>query len=679
MEPVENNPNVSCRRSPLSRALPSVLLAVCLAAPAAAGAADLSDQILVRHRAAATAADRADVRADAGVRLDERLPLTGVELVETTTGETRADALDALRDDPDVLWAEPNREVSVATNDTFWDEQYALENLGGTGGLRDADVDIPEAWSVSTGTGVTVGVVDTGSRSDHPDLAGQLVPGRYYLGDSNPSTQDFNGHGTHVSGIIAARSGNAEGISGAAPGAKVKPYRALGANGRGTTAAVAAAFADAGADGLRVVNASLGSASPSNAERQAITSSPGTLFVVAAGNEGINVDTGTATSYPCRYTYDNVLCVGASTDVDTAAGFSNRGQASVDLFAPGDAIASTFFDPDDGLVGYAYSSGTSMASPLVAAAAALVAAQNPTWTPAQLKAALLNSVDHPAALADVSATGGRLNAARALGVDVGPDGRAPDAPEALTAVGSPGRVDLSWSIATATDFAAYRVYRRSGPSTWTVVAQPTSASAALTGLAVGESVTLRVTAVDRSGAESPASPEATVKAEAGQVAVAPTATDPTPDPAAGPTPPAGDRVSGDGTMWTSPAPGSGGATPGTTPPSSSPGAPASPAPPAAAPSVVAPLVTNLRATKTRGRVQAVRFSLSAAATVKVVATRARTKARPPLTRKRSLSLEAGTPSVAVDRTARGLALPPGQWRLTVSVGTSARTIAFRLP
>lgn len=681
MESVENIRNVSCRRSFLSRALPSVLLAACLAAPATASAADLTDQILVRHRAAATAGDRADVRAGAGVRLDERLPLTGVELVETTAGETRAGALRALRDDPDVLWAEPNREVSVATNDSFWNYQYGLENLGGGGRLRDADADIPEAWTRSTGAGVTVGVVDTGTRSDHPDLAGQTALGRYYLSDGNPSTQDFNGHGTHVSGIISALSNNNLGVSGAAPDAKVRPYRALGANGRGTTAAVAAAFADAGTDGLRIVNASLGSSTASNTERQAILSSPNTLFVVAAGNESLDVDGADGTSYPCRYTYDNVLCVGASTDVDTAAVFSNTGRTSVDLFAPGDAIASTFYDSVDGL-GYELLSGTSMASPLVAAAAALVAAQHPTWTPAQLKAALLNSVDHPTALGSVSATGGRLNAARALGVDVGPDGLAPPAPTALTAVGSPGRVDLSWTASSAADLEGYRVYRRSGASTWTVVDEPTGASAALTGLAVGETVTLRVTAVDRSGEESPASPEATVKAEAGQVGVTPSPTEPTPDPAAGTTPPPSDTISGDGTSWTSPAPGSGGGSTGTKPPTTGPAAPAPaaapPGTPTTAPTAVTPRITNLRMARTRGRVRAVRFDLTADATVKVVATRARTKSRPALTRTRTVELTAGAESLPVGRTSRGLALSPGKWRLTVSAGSSVRTVAFRL-
>ena len=658
----------------MSRALTSLVAAACVAAPATASAADPTDQILVRHRVAASAAERADVRADAGVRLDERLALTGVELVETAPATSRADALAALRDDPDVLWAEPNREVRVATNDAFWGYQYALENLGGSGRLFDADVDIPEAWSVTRGSGVTVGVVDTGVRSSHPDLAGQLVAGTSYASDGVPSAEDDNGHGTHVAGIIAARSGNGVGVSGAAPEAKVKAFRALGADGRGTTSAVASAFQAAGDQGLRVVNASLGAPTASYAERQAILTHPNTLYVVAAGNDAIDVDTGTSTSYPCRYTLANVLCVGASTATDIAAGFSNRGQTSVDLFAPGDEIASTYYDPDTATNGYGAMSGTSMASPLVAAAAALVAAEHPTWSAAQLKAALLDSVDHPAGLAGVSATGGRLNAARALGVDVGGDGQAPGAPTSVTAIGSFGRVDLSWTSSPAADVAGYRVWRLVGGD-WTVVAAPVSTQAALTGLTAGESLTLRVTARDRSGEESAASASITVVADADEPVIPPPAEGTSDGPDEPGTDTGGGGGAGAGSGWTTPAaPTAGGGTstaPSTTP---SPGTA-----PTAPPAVAERFITNLRTTKTRGRVRAVRFHLSVPATVTLVATRPKGKGRAAITRRRTLELPAGSQSVSVDRTLRGLGLPAGSWRLTITAGATTRTIAFRLP
>lgn len=381
-------------------------LALLAGAPAAA-AASIDDEIVVRHRAASGAAERAATRAEAGVALQRRLSLTGVDLVTVRAG-SRAQALRELRADPAVLWAEPNYPVSVATNDQFWGLQYGLENLGGGGAAFDADADIPEAWEIGQGEGVTVGVVDTGVAAGHPDLAGQLVSGESYAADGISSPEDQHGHGTHVAGIIAAASGNEIGISGAAPLSKVKALRALSANGNGSTAAVAAAFDAAGDQGLRVVNASLGGVSASLAQREAIQAHPGTLFVVAAGNDGVDVDTPLGARYPCAYPEANVLCVGASDAADGAASFSNYGATSVDLFAAGDVIASTHLGGS-----YVYLSGTSMAAPLVAAAASILAGAEPSWTPAQIKAALLASVDPVEAFSSLSVTGGRLNAASA--------------------------------------------------------------------------------------------------------------------------------------------------------------------------------------------------------------------------------------------------------------------------
>ncbi len=388
----------------------AALLPALAAGDPALAAAQVGDQIVVRHRADVTSGGRADARHEAGVTLEQKLSLTGVEVVETDG--SRADALAQLRDDPGVLWAEPNRPVTLATSDPYWEFQYALENLG-TFGTLDADIDAEAAWAVSRGAGVTVGVVDSGVDGAHPDLAGQLVPGRNFVSDGQliTDTSDGHGHGTHVAGTVAAVADNDLGTTGAAPDAKVQPLRALDASGSGSTAIVAAAFDYAGDAGLRVVNASLGATAPTFVERQAIQEHPNTLFVVAAGNSSLNVDGGGATSYPCRYTEANVLCVGASTDTDEPASFSNSGSTSVDLFAPGDQIASTY--PGNQ---YVYMSGTSMASPLVAAVAALVVSAHPGWTAAQVKSALLGSADHPAALAGLSVTGGRLNAAGALAV-----------------------------------------------------------------------------------------------------------------------------------------------------------------------------------------------------------------------------------------------------------------------
>ena len=146
-------------------------------------------------------------------------------------------------------------------------------------------------------------------------------------GDSTPGPdndpQDNHGHGTHVAGTIAAQRDNNEGIAGVAPGAKIMPLRALGANGRGTSLAIAEAFDYAGKMGLRVVNASLGGPGLDQTQLAAVQAHPNTLYVIAAGNDNVNND---ATPYgPCALPAANIMCVGASDENDRRASFSNYG------------------------------------------------------------------------------------------------------------------------------------------------------------------------------------------------------------------------------------------------------------------------------------------------------------------------------------------------------------------
>jgi thermitase len=389
-------------RSRLCLAL-SLVCALVLAAPARAE--DVSDQIVLQRTPGLSVTQRADVRADADVELLHALPLPAVELVTVPDGD-RAAALAALRDDPRVAWAEPNQVRRAVTADPYWSWQWGLENTGqavrGHNGTPGADIGATAAWAVSQGAGTTVAAVDSGAQLDHPDL--QLVTGHDYI-DGDDAPNDGNGHGTHVAGIIAAAQ-NGLGVSGVAPLAKVMPLRVLGDDGSGSSADSAAAFARAGDLGIAVVNASIGASGPSRAEEQAIALHPGTLYVVAAGNG--SADSASAPSYPCAYPEANVLCVGASDQDDQRASFSNYG-AAVDLFAPGVSILSAYKGS-----AWAYMSGTSMAAPEVAGAAALLASYAPQLTATQLRQLLLDSADHKDALAGLSVTGGRLNAAAAL-------------------------------------------------------------------------------------------------------------------------------------------------------------------------------------------------------------------------------------------------------------------------
>jgi thermitase len=432
----------------VTRSLALLVTATALvAAPAsalAAGASDPADPaalerdgvtgIVVERRPGLDRDDRVELRADAGVRFEQALTLPETEVVRAAAGQL-TEALDALNADPDVVYAEPDAPVHATAADARFAEQWALRNIGqrvlGQTGLADADIDAPEAWSLgASGLGVTVAVVDTGIALTHPELAGRIAtnPGETgggketnrvdddhdgYVDDwrgwdwvaSDNVPADENGHGTHVAGTIAAPQ-DAVGVAGVAPDARILPLRVLNASGSGTSSAVAAAFDLAGRLGIPVVNASLGSSGLSTPQRTAINAHPNTLYVVAAGNDGRNNDT--TPTYPCAIPAANVVCVGATDNRDARAGFSNIGATSVDLFAPGVGILSTYG------TGYGTMSGTSMATPHVAGALALIRQAAPALNAAQLKQELLDGADRVPALAGLSVTGARLNAASAI-------------------------------------------------------------------------------------------------------------------------------------------------------------------------------------------------------------------------------------------------------------------------
>ena len=404
------------------RTLPFVLVLIALLVPEGA-AADSATRIIVKRAPGLTAAERADVRADAGVRLVDTLRLPRTEVVSAPAGEA-SEALRELRADDDVVYAELDSRRQAFPDDPFFEELWGLENTGAPVdwfgvGTDDADMDVTEteAWSLSTGAGQIVAVVDSGIEAAHPDLAAQILPGRDWV-DDDTSPDDQNGHGTHVSGTIAARRNNTEGVAGIAPDAKIVPLRVLNAGGSGSTADVAEAFDYAGDQGIRIVNASLGG-NFSIAERDAIAAHPATLYVVAAGNggpDGIGDNVDVTPTYPCAYDLANVLCVGASNPHDEPASFSNFGAVSVDVFAPGVSIFSTYPVDVANACGdpYCYSDGTSMASPHVAGEAALLRDFDPNLSTAAIKSAIMDSADINALLDGKAVTGARANAYMAL-------------------------------------------------------------------------------------------------------------------------------------------------------------------------------------------------------------------------------------------------------------------------
>lgn len=407
-------------------------------------------EVIVRRSGPLDARRRAALRDSVDATLVGRLRLANTEVIRVPEGRLST-ALATLNARGDVSYAEANAPLSASTNDSYWSLQWGLANEGqtifGEAGTPGADIDALTAWQTSTGAGVTVAVVDTGIDTSHPELSPRLSgnpaergAGREANGiddDANglvddwrgwdfvqdgdgdatagPDNvpEDLDGHGTHVAGTVAAVRDNGEGVAGVAPDATVLPLRGLGADGSGTVADIADAFDYAGDSGVEVVNASLGGPSGSQTFRAVISSHPGTLYVVAAGNDGADVDV--APEFPCATDADNVLCVGASDNRDARAGFSNHGSANVDLYAPGVDIASTYpigaEAPCD--TGYCALNGTSMAAPHAAGVAALVAAAEPSLRGSGLRSALMAGAESKPAFS-ASVSGGRLDARGAL-------------------------------------------------------------------------------------------------------------------------------------------------------------------------------------------------------------------------------------------------------------------------
>lgn len=334
----------------------------------------------------------------------------------------------------DLLHREP---VYNLPNDPQFEDQWALNNVGKDGGKANADIGALKAWQKTHGTAdVVVAVLDTGVDYSHTDLAANMwvrpdsIPqysddqlGTFndlqgYDADANAGDpMDDNGHGTHCSGIIGAEGNNNEGIAGVNWNVEIMPLKFLGRGGYGTTkdAIEAINYAiDRKQKGvnLRVINASWGSTSYSKALEDAIRAAGenGILFVAAAGNATTNNDK--TPHYPSNYDLPNVISVASLDRNDALSSFSNYGAKTVHIAAPGREILSTWLGDQ-----YREASGTSMAAPQVSGVAALIVASEPDISVEKLRERILKSVDKIDSLNGKVANGGRINAAKAVGID----------------------------------------------------------------------------------------------------------------------------------------------------------------------------------------------------------------------------------------------------------------------
>ncbi|MCB0216415.1 MAG: S8 family serine peptidase [Caldilineae bacterium] len=331
--------------------------------------------------------------------------------------------------EPDYLFtiqgwpSEQQPDLSAATtngldeipNDPLYSQQWHHQTINSAG-----------AWDISHGTGVTIAIIDTGADCNHPDLRDKCVRGYDHVNnDADP--RDDQGHGTHVSGIAAAMTNNALGIAGTGWDAKIMPVKALNSRGSGNLSWIAAAVTWAVDNGADVINMSLGGRYTSRSLQDAIAYAidHGVPVIAAAGNDNTSNP-----SYPAAY--PGVIGIAATSQSDTKASFSNYGDY-IDVAAPGVAILSS-------VMGGSYQAwnGTSMASPVVAGVAALLVAQGPCRSPAQIEQILeATSVDLGTRGWDRVFGAGRIDAAAALRYDLNPCGGSSPSPTPPSSGGPP--------------------------------------------------------------------------------------------------------------------------------------------------------------------------------------------------------------------------------------------------
>jgi subtilisin family serine protease len=388
------------------------------------------DRILIVPKAD-KAADTAALHRKKGRQVAKRFPaFKNLQVVKLAPGQDVLATVQEYIDSGLVEAAEPDffYHKAVAPNEQSYAEGK-LWHLNGAIG----SIDAPAAWDTRfDASGVVVAVLDTGVLMTHEDLAANLwtnskeIPSNDIDDDGNGYIDDVHGinsitgrgdptdddsHGTHVAGIIGAAGNNGKGVAGVAWNVQLMPLKFISSSGDGSNGDAVECINYAIENGADIINASFGSPNASSTLQIALTAAraAGVIIVAAAGNETANNDV--KPSYPANYAFDNIISVAATGATDVVEFYSNVGATTVDLAAPGAAILSTGnLNNSD----YSPMSGTSMAAPIVSGVVALLKAQFPNDSPAQIRERLFATVDPVPSLAGKTVTGGRVNLRKAF-------------------------------------------------------------------------------------------------------------------------------------------------------------------------------------------------------------------------------------------------------------------------
>ncbi len=390
----------------------------------------VADELLVRFSPKSKGKQRAkaeknDILASIGAGNIKRSYhlVPGLTVVKLPGGLSVENALKRFKGKGEILYAEPNYELYALAipNDPNFSDQWGMHNTGQTGGTSDADIDAPEAWDIENDANeIIVAVIDTGVDYNHPDLVANMwtdANGCYgydYVNDDNDPMDDHF-HGTHCAGIIGAVGNNNTGVTGVCWDVQIMAIKFLNSAGYGDTGVAISCIEYAVDNGADILSNSWGGGGANEALEDAIEAAGanGVLFIAAAGNELTDND-GFWPHYPSSYDCNNIISVLSMNKYDHLSWFSNWGLESIDIGAPGSNILSTFPTYEtSAMASYGFSTnyetigGTSMATPHVAGACALIWSKYPSLSYSEVIELLFETVDP--VLPETCVSEGRMN------------------------------------------------------------------------------------------------------------------------------------------------------------------------------------------------------------------------------------------------------------------------------